>query len=164
MVAGLAVGMVALAALVLPLRLAVKIGIDPWLFDLRLAPFAGLVGWLRLPHPAPRPPPATPARRSPPPRLPPILRALPDLLAAVVDRTRIDRLSGTLRFGTGDPGLTGQILGWLMPLAFGIGGRSGLHLVPDFDRACLAGDAEVVLRVIPLRLAGPLFRFWRAVR
>lgn len=166
MVAAIAAALLALVllALVLPLRLAVRIGTDPWLFDLRLAPFAGLLGWVRLPRRAPRTKaPKLPRKPSAAPRLP-ILRALPEFLVAVLDRIRIDRLHLDLRFGTGDPALTGQIYGWLMPLAYGVGATADLRIMPDFDRACLAGGAEVALRVTPLRLAGPLFRLWRSGR
>lgn len=153
-------------ALVMPLRLALRFGSSPWRYDLRLAPFGGLLGWISLPRPASTAV-ATKRPRKPGTRpLGPVLRALPGLLAAIVDRTRIDRLHLDLRFGTGDPALTGQVYGWLMPLVYGVGGASvaDLRVRPEFDRVCLAGDAEVLLRLRPVSLAGPLFRFWQAAR
>lgn len=160
---------VGVLALVMPLRLALRFGGSPWRYDLRVSPFGGLLGWISLPRPAPTAmapersrKPGTPGTRPPGP----VLRALPGLLAAIIDRTRIDRLRLDLRFGTGDPALTGQVYGWLMPLVYGVGGASvaDLRVRPEFDRVCLAGDAEVLLHLRPVRLAGPLFRFWQAVR
>jgi hypothetical protein len=161
---------VAVLLVVMPLRLAFRIATDPWHLDLRLAPFGGVLGEFGLPrrrrHVAlppegskdPGKARAAPARQ--------MLRALPEFLAALAERIRIDRLRLDLRFGTGDPALTGQVYGWLMALAQGLGGVSPARvcLLPDFNQACLAGQAEVVLRLTPLRLAGPLFRLWRAGR
>ena len=93
-----------------------------------------------------------------------MVRALPAFLSALAGRIRIDRLRLDLRFGTGDPALTGQVCGWLMALAHGLGGAPSarLRVQPEFEQACLSGTAEVALSLTPLRLAGPLFRLWRA--
>ena len=167
-VAGIAVALllsVIALALVMPLRLVLRIDTDPWRIDLRLAPFAGLVGEFGLPR---RPlrrqaTPPRPRQRSAARRLP-MLRALPTFLGALVERTRIDRMRVDLRFGTGDPALTGQIYGRLMPLTYGVGGgqTADLRIMPEFDRACLAGRAEVVMRVTPVRLVRPVLWLLRA--
>lgn len=155
---------------VMPLRLALRIATDPLHVDLRLAPFAGVLGEFGLPRRSRRsaPRPDAPARPRKPPAVPArqMLRALPAFLSAVAERIHLDRLRLDLRFGTGDPALTGQVHGWLMALAHGLGSGASarLRVQPEFDRACLAGTAEVVLRLTPLRLAGPLFRLWRAGR
>jgi hypothetical protein len=154
--------------LVMPLRVALRIATDPLDLDLRLAPFAGLLGEFGLPHRArrrvPHPDAPTRARRRSAMSTRHMVRALPAFLSALAGRIRIDRLRLDLRFGTGDPALTGQVYGWLMALAQGVGGAASvpLRVLPEFERACLAGTAEVVLRLTPLRLAGPLFRLWRA--
>jgi hypothetical protein len=161
---------IAVLLVVMPLRLALRVATDPFHLDLRLAPFGGLLGEFGLPRRAPRraPRPEAPDKPHRPRALPArqMLRALPDFLSALAGRIRIDRLRLDLRFGTGDPALTGQLYGWLMALAQGLGGVSAtrLRLLPDFDRACLSGSAEVVLRLTPVRFAGPLFRLWRAGR
>lgn len=162
--AAIAVLAVLVLALVTPLRVALRLGTDPGGIDLRLAPFGGLLGWVALPRrTAERPagskwPDPSDSRR----RL--ILRAVPQFLGELAQRVRIDRLRVAARFGTGDPALTGQIYGQLMTLVHGpfLPVAADLRLSPDFDRACLSGDAEVVLRIIPLRLAGPLLRLARA--
>ncbi len=165
-------GLLALAVLLVatPLRLALRIATDPLHLDLRLAPFGGVLGEFALPRRRRGrvPPVEQPGRPGRPRTMPArqMLRALPEFLSALAERIRIDRLRLDLRFGTGDPALTGQLYGWLTALAQGMGGVTSaqLCLLPDFDRACLAGTAEVVLRLTPLRLAAPLFRLWRAGR
>lgn len=160
----------AVLLMVMPLRVALHIATDPLRLDLRLSPFGGVLGEFALPRsrshgaPAKELPKGSRRSRAKPGRQ--MLGALPEFLSALAGRIRIDRLCLDLRFGAGDPALTGQIHGWLMALAQGVGGMSParLRLLPDFDRACLAGTAEVVLRLTPLRLAGPLFRLWRAGR
>lgn len=156
-----ALATVVVLALVTPFGLALRVGTDPFTLDLRVAPFAGLFGWFTLPCRARAPKASAPSR---PPSGLQLLRAMPRFLAAVVDRIRIDRLRLELRFGTGDPALTGQIFGWLMSLAYGVGNPAALRVVPDFDRACLAGDADLVLRVRPVRLAGPIYNLWRSAK
>lgn len=148
-------------ALVMPFCLALRMETDPWKLDLRVAPFAGRFGWFAVPRRAG----ARKARKTSGPTVGlPLLRALPRFLTDLVDRIRIDQLGLDLRFGTGDPALTGQIFGWLMSLAYGGGNPVALRIVPDFDQTCLAGHADLVLRVSPVRLAGPLFQFWRSAR
>lgn len=150
----------------MPLRVALRIATDPVNLDLRLAPFGGVLGEFALPSRAPRPNAPERPHKPRPSLARQRLRALPEFLASLAERVRVEHLGLDLRFGTGDPALTGQLYGWLMALAQGMGGvtPARLRLLPDFDRACLAGHAEVALRLTPLRLAGPLFRLWRAGR
>jgi len=158
----------AVVVLVTPWRLALRLGTDPGGIDLRLAPFGGALGEFRLPrqkphkaprHVAPLVRPESAVRRR---RL--ILQALPQFLFDVVRQARLERLRVALRFGTGDPALTGQIYGQLMPLVHGglLPRTADVALSPVFDAACLSGDAEVLLRATPLRLALPLLRLARA--
>jgi len=159
-----AVAVLVVVVLATPLRLALRLGTDPGGIALRLVPFGGVLGEVSLSRRSARP--SAPAKRldRTDSRRKLILRALPQFVVELSQRVRIDQLRVSARFGTGDPALTGQIYGQLMPLAHGpfLPPAAEVRLLPVFDRACLSGDAEVVLRVTPFRLAGPLLRLLRA--
>lgn len=95
------------------------------------------------------------------------LDAVIDLVVGVLGRIRFNHLSVKGRFGTGDPAETGEIYGYLAPLAFGVNPpcpRVNLALEPVFDTACLEGSIVGELEVVPLRLIPPFARFgWRMV-
>jgi hypothetical protein len=140
---------IAVLLVVMPLRLALRVATDPFRLDLRLAPFGGLLGEFGLPRRAPRraPRPEAPDKPHRPRALPArqMLRALPDFLSALAGRIRIDRLRLDLRFGTGDPALTGQLYGWLMALAQGLG-RGIVSAAPWLMKALsVAGTAAMFL-------------------
>lgn len=70
---------------------------------------------------------------------------------------RPQKIWGDIRFGTGDPCSTGQILGGIAVLYGWIG--TGVHITPDFEQACLEGRLEgkgrmrtITMLVIVLRL------------
>lgn len=165
LLAALALAVVVLV-LAIPWRVAFRLGTDPGVIDLRLAPFDGVLGEVRLPRRKPRQPAPAAQDRPADPRRGPVLCALPQFLSEVARQVHLDRVRVALRFGTGDPALTGQIYGQLMPLVHGglLPRAAEVTLWPVFDRACLSGDAEVVLRVTPLRLVFPLLRLARAGR
>jgi hypothetical protein len=64
-----------------------------------------------------------------------------------------------LQFGTGDPALTGQILGvlgMLMPIY-----KNNAHIVPDFENAILEGDIAMRGQVTFAKI---LFIAWKLYR
>lgn len=157
-----AVGAVVLAVLCLPARLEVSAGSDPlrWRVGLRLA--AGLVPAIRVTdsarpkpqkHKAARPLGADRGRRM----LPAALRLVRDLVAVLT----VETCAGHLRFGLGDPADTGQLFGAVLPLQLAWPER--LTLTPDFDGLCLAGQVNLCLKVLPVRLLPPLVRFGWAI-
>lgn len=89
-------------------------------------------------------------------RAPRLIAALPGLVADTLAGIHLDRLHATGRFGLGDPAETGQLFGQLCPLIYALPSRRlSLDLTPDFDRACLEGEAELALHLTPARLARP---------
>jgi hypothetical protein len=96
-----------------------------------------------------------------------MLRAGPGLIGGLIRQIRVERCRVECRFGLGDPADTGQAYGLLAPLVFappwGWDGAGAVVLTPDFERACLEGEAEVALAVVPARLLPPIVRFaWAA--
>ncbi|MEL6549022.1 MAG: DUF2953 domain-containing protein [Pseudomonadota bacterium] len=91
--------------------------------------------------------------------------ALPRLLLDVLGCFRIDLLRVEGRIGTGDPAETGQLYGYLSPLAACAGAlpRAEFQVVPVFDRAVFEGQARAVVTFVPFRLLPPLWRFARRV-
>lgn len=70
---------------------------------------------------------------------------------------RPQKIWGDIRFGTGDPCSTGQILGGIAILYGWIG--NGVHITPDFEQACFEGRLEgkgrmrsITMVIIVLRL------------
>lgn len=70
---------------------------------------------------------------------------------------RPQKIWGDIRFGTGDPCSTGQILGGIAVLYGWIG--NGVHITPDFEQACFEGRLEgkgrmrtITMLIIVLRL------------
>lgn len=55
------------------------------------------------------------------------------------------KIKGDIRFGTGDPCTTGQILGGIAVFYSWIG--TGLHITPDFEEACFEGKIAVKGRI-----------------
>lgn len=55
------------------------------------------------------------------------------------------KIKGDIRFGTGDPCTTGQILGGIAVLYSWIG--TGLHITPDFEEACFEGRIALKGRI-----------------
>lgn len=84
-----------------------------------------------------------------------------DILGAV----RIEDLFLDLRFGTDDPGETGQIYGMLTPVIFGLAGRRRfrIQIEPVFDRAVLAGRAGLDASITPAWVLPAVVRFGWAV-
>lgn len=70
---------------------------------------------------------------------------------------RPQKIWGDIRFGTGDPCSTGQILGGIAVLYGWIG--TGVHIAPDFEQTCFEGRIEgkgrmrtITMLIIVLRL------------
>lgn len=55
------------------------------------------------------------------------------------------KIKGDIRFGTGDPCTTGQILGGIAVVYSWIG--TGVHITPDFEEACFVGKIAVKGRI-----------------
>lgn len=88
-------------------------------------------------------------------------RAVARLVADLLARVRFDHLRLEADYGTGDPAETGQICGWLAPLAYGLGDRPGVTVAlrPDFGRAVLSGELDAAVKITPAALVPPAFRF-----
>lgn len=104
-------------------------------------------------------------------RTPQFLHRVARLVEGVLDAVRVDHLAVRARFGLGDPADTGQACGILLPLATMASLRHiELDLVPDFERAVLAGACAGTVSVTPLRVIGVVLLFmcsppvWRALR
>jgi hypothetical protein len=167
---GLVLGLV-LAVLVLPLRLHVKgrAGVGGGHLLVRVRLMGRLCPWIVLydsahraaqdratSHPEGRT--ARPRLRGE--RLRRVLAALPRLLAEGVERLTLEALTLDLRFGLADPAETGALYGALAPVIYGAGGAFGmpLRVVPEFSGPTLDGAGDGVLRLRPIRFAGPLLR------
>jgi len=158
------------AALAVPVRIALRVASRPQAVDLAIGWPVPWLPQLRLPRPGP-PRPAATSRRAVARRRrrhaaggrfrSRALPALPAFLSASLRAISVERLSLSARFGAGDPALTGQIYGACAPLVFGTVGlrRIELSLEPDFGRACLSAEGQAVFRIRPLALAGPGLRF-----
>jgi hypothetical protein len=94
-------------------------------------------------------------------------RAVARLVADLLAQVHFDHLRLEADYGTGDPAETGQICGWLAPLAYGLGDRPGVSVAlrPDFARAVLAGELDAAVKITPAALVPPALRFavalWR---
>lgn len=164
---------IVLAALILPLRLELRVAAEETVrWSAAVRPFGRLgprIPLNRAPRRKKRPKtPKTekPARRSrlrsEPMR---VARSAMGFVASVLRAIRIDTLRLDLKFGTGDPGDTGQIYGMLTPLIYGAG--AGRHVQidvePVFDRAVVLGHAALDASVRPIRILWAALRFgWLA--
>ncbi len=96
-----------------------------------------------------------------------MLRAGPDLLTGLLRQFRVERLRADCAFGLGDPAETGELFGVIGPWLYGSrwawADPGAVRLTPVFDRACLEGEAEAVISVVPLRLIPPAVAFGWAV-
>lgn len=89
-----------------------------------------------------------------------MLRAAPRLIGGLLGQLRLLRLAVQGEYGTGDPADTGALAGIIEPLNhIPLGRRVLVDLRPRFDAACLDASADCVLRIVPVRLFGPLIRF-----
>lgn len=88
-------------------------------------------------------------------------RAVARLVSELLAQVRFDHLRLEADYGTGDPAETGQICGWLAPLAYGFGDRPGITVAlrPDFDRAVLSGELDAAVKITPAALVPPGLRF-----
>jgi hypothetical protein len=69
---------------------------------------------------------------------------------------RVERLQGTFRVGLGDPGVTGQFIGYFYALQGTIPAFRNLELHPEFLKWFFEGDGEVRVGLRMIRLF-PLF-------
>ncbi|MEZ5290962.1 MAG: hypothetical protein R2745_07775 [Vicinamibacterales bacterium] len=102
------------------------------------------------------------------PGFPAAARRLAADLARVI---RPREASGVVYVGLDDPASTGAVYGWLQAVEWPVRGQGGdLRVVPLFDEARLAADADLHWRIRPASVVGPVVAFgvrpatWRAVR
>lgn len=69
------------------------------------------------------------------------------------------KMDGKLRFGLGDPYMTGQVLTWISPF-YGLYGRT-IQVTPDFLELCLEGELKLKGRI---RIGTLLFLGFRMLR
>lgn len=69
------------------------------------------------------------------------------------------KMAGKLRFGLGDPYMTGQVLTWISPF-YGLYGRT-IQVTPDFLETCLEGELKLRGRI---RIGTLLFLGFRMLR
>jgi hypothetical protein len=88
-------------------------------------------------------------------------RAVARLVSELFARVHFDHLRLEADYGTGDPAETGQICGWLAPLAYGLGDRPDIAVMlrPDFGRRVLAGELDAAVKITPAALVPPGLRF-----
>lgn len=93
-------------------------------------------------------------------RGPRMTAALPSLVAGLLRRIHLDRLTVDGTFGLADPADTGRLYGLLTPLIYACpSGSRSVSLRPDFSGPAVSGRAEASLRVVPGALAIPLLGF-----
>lgn len=83
------------------------------------------------------------------------------LLRVVLRGTALRRLEARLQIGLDDPADTGRLMGALLPLVMSLRPLlpGALEVTPDFTGERLHGRVEAALRVIPIRVIGPIFWF-----
>ena len=110
------------------------------------------------------PPKKEPAKRADIQRGVRIAKASPRLVAGLLRKFRIERISGDLDVGLKDPADTGALYGLAAPIAYGVGRgvTRDFTIRPCFDGPVLNGDMEARFRVTPAALAPPAIMFaWR---
>ena len=98
---------------------------------------------------------SAPRRRARLPNVDPqrVFFAAAALLASVLSAFRLVSLRIVGKVGLGDPADTGALFGLLMPVNYApLGPRIAVDLRPGFDGPVVEGSAELVMRVVPLRL------------
>lgn len=174
--AALALVALAVAILVLPVRLIVTAAAAPAVLRVQVSLLGGAVPRIVLHDSrAPEPNGARPRRgrgrgrrrvrggSRAPRRLRAALNAAPRLAADLLHAIRVERARMTVRFGLDDPADTGTLFGAMCPLLFTHGRAGGLDVVPDFAGPGLDAEGEMALRVVPAALLGPAIRFAAAV-
>ena len=94
-----------------------------------------------------------------------VVRAVPSLIAGIVQRIHLAELHIDADYGLDDPADTGQLCGLLMPLQFvsPLPASVSLDLRPDFTKRCLNGRLTAVVRFTAAALLIPVAQFaWRA--
>ncbi|HPD94208.1 MAG: hypothetical protein H6900_15365 [Rhodobacter sp.] len=167
-----ALGLVVAAVMLLPMRLRLRLDSDP-VPRLRvgagvcaLPPRLPLVDTARPHRQGARPGAGAGAKASWRARSR-VLAALPRAGVDLLHRVRIERCHLTLRFGLGDPAATGEMFGRLAPLVaarWAMPRGALLRTEPDFGRAVLEGQGDLVLRAIPVLLVPALVRLGWALR
>ncbi|PQO24796.1 hypothetical protein C2I36_01560, partial [Rhodobacteraceae bacterium WD3A24] len=89
------------------------------------------------------------------------VRGVPRLIAGLLGRFHLHRVRLDGAFGLPDPAETGHVFGLLTPLIYATppSSRIAVRVRPVFTGPHLSGEAEAVIRVIPLTLLGPAIRF-----
>lgn len=165
--------LVLLSAVVMPLRLEMKIiRQENWQYAAALRPFGRFGPRIKLNSRKKKT--NAPRKRSPRKRffsgsrrqrsrnfLRPALRLGADILHAIdLGEVMVD-----LRFGFDDPAETGEVFGKVAPLVYGLSNSRKIHVnvAPNFHQAALNGRAEMDLILIPAALFVPALRFgWSA--
>lgn len=100
-------------------------------------------------------------------RLARIRKAAPTLVRDLLRTVRLERLLLRGQVGLDDPADTGRLYGLVVPVLFATRWAwppsAVVSVTPVFDRACLEGEADIALEVVPVRLLPPALRFGWAV-
>ncbi len=166
---------VVVTAVVTPVRLRARIRTSPQLaYQVDISGFSGIAPRIVIADSARRRQAATRLSRTPAPKVRRvagsarglrIASALPKLFADVIQTIEIESLELDAEFGLPDPADTGRLYGSLMPFQYGMcwSPRVSISIQPNFECACLAGEAYASLRLTAARLLLPAIRFaWRA--
>lgn len=87
------------------------------------------------------------------------LKLVKDQMIKAIKEVRPGKFKGYIAYGTGDPALTGKLLG-VIAVAFGVVGRS-MSVVPDFERKKFDGDFFVKGRFRIAVLLGIFLKLYR---
>jgi hypothetical protein len=162
----LGVMMFALAMLAVPIDIMAR-------FDLSARPRGSLrIGWLfglvrlrtdigdRTPTVSRKPRNRKEKRRRRRPNLALVRRGF-GLLGDLLRQVRIERVELDLSVGTDDPATTGEIVGYAAPVVALANAlpRTRVALTPDFTGPTVGGVGAGEIRLVPVRLVPPIFRF-----
>lgn len=89
-----------------------------------------------------------------------VISTLPGVIHRTLATLHVEALTIRGEFGLGDPADTGRLYGQLTPLIYAFPGD--ITVRPNFETTCLSGQANTVIRVIPIAFLWPSAGFlWR---